>query len=115
MSSWLMPVEDDPAIAQSAAGTANAGPEAIARDKASTIRAMRRRIAAQLRRVTLTGNNGIGTFAFRDPVFLDFASTVFDWFRLNSAGLGIAVLLGKSARPAHKNRKKPQICVGGWC
>ena len=61
MSSWLMPDEDDP-IAQFTAGTANAGPEAKARDKASTIRAIRRRMAVQLGRPALTCNYGARTF-----------------------------------------------------
>ena len=42
--SWLIVDEDVPAIGQSAAGTAKAGPEASARDKASTIKAIRRRM-----------------------------------------------------------------------
>ena len=48
ISSWLMPDDDEAAIGQFAAGTANAGPEASVRDKASTMRAIRRRIALQL-------------------------------------------------------------------
>jgi hypothetical protein len=44
ISSWLMPGIDDAAIGQSPARTANAGPEASARDKARTIRANSRRM-----------------------------------------------------------------------
>ena len=65
ISSWLIPDEEDAAIGQSAAGTANAGPEAIARDKASTMMAIRRRMAVQIRQATLTGNYDAPGFPYR--------------------------------------------------
>ena len=63
MSSWLMPDDDDPAMVQSIAGTANAGLEASAKDKASTIKAIRRRMTLELRQPALTCNYGPRTFA----------------------------------------------------
>lgn len=48
--------EDDVAIGQSALGTAKAGPEASARDKASTIKANSRRMALKICQPALTCN-----------------------------------------------------------
>ena len=43
MSSWLIPVEEDAAMGHSTLETAKAGPEARAKEMASTIKAIRRR------------------------------------------------------------------------
>ena len=64
ISSWSKVDEDDAAIGQSAAGIAKAGPEASARDKASTIKTSRRCMAQQLRQPALTCNYGSRTFAY---------------------------------------------------
>ena len=55
--SWCIVDEDDDAvIGQSAADMANAGPEAKARERASHIKANRRRMVSQLVRARLTDN-----------------------------------------------------------
>ncbi len=56
MSAWSAGICSLAAIGQSARGTANAGPEAIAKDKASTIRANRRRMRCQVMQPALTDN-----------------------------------------------------------
>lgn len=55
MSSWSMIDEDDFAIGQSGR-TAKAGPDVTARERASRIKARRRRMALKLGHVTLTDN-----------------------------------------------------------
>lgn len=61
--SWLMPDIEDVAIGQSDFGTANAGPDDSASDKAITIRASRRRMTLEIWQPSLTCNYGPRTFS----------------------------------------------------